>query len=193
MQRVESSWKLIDEVLWEHAHSVYKALRKPASDVSIRRLEKTLGTSLPADFRQSLSIHDGLSESGQPCLFDGKLLLSTKRIAEEWSMRCKVHGDDDPGGCPNTKDKRIKNDRWWRPGWIPFMDQDGDMLLIDLDPGPGGKRGQLFKFRNSGGRPRQVVASTFKAWLSAVADELTARNFKLSEYGDIWLHNLDLG
>ena len=172
MRRVESSWKLLEEVLWEHAHSVYKALCKPASDATIKRLEKILGKSLPADFRQSLRIHDGLSETDQPCLFDGKVLLSSKRIASEWKMRCKVHGDDDPGGCPDTKDRRIKNDRWWRPGWVPVMEQDGDMPLMDLDPGPGGKRGQIFRFRNNGGRPREVIAPTFKAWLSKVADEL---------------------
>jgi len=99
---------------------------------------------------------------------------------------------DDPGGCQLTKDKRIKGDRWWRPGWLPFTDANGDMLVIDTDPSPRGTSGQVFKFYNSGGRSLQVVAASFAEWLSSLADELEARRFRLDEYGGIWLENLHL-
>jgi len=192
MRRVDTSWKMIEAILWEHAHSVYRALRKPATGGQLAGLETVLGARLPTDIRRSLCIHDGMRPSGGPCFFDGMVLLPVNRIAKEWRMRCEIHGEDDPGGCPETTDKRIKNDRWWRAGWIPFMEENGNMLLIDLDPGSNGRAGQVFKFHNSPVRPRLVLARSFADWLGAVADCFTARQFRLSEYGDIWVDDLDL-
>jgi cell wall assembly regulator SMI1 len=192
MRRVDTSWKIIEGVLWEHTHSVYKALRRPAAEAKIVRLERTVQARLPADFRRSLLIHDGLRELGGLCLFNGLVLLSVKTIVGTWKMRCRVHETTDPGGCLLTMDRRIRNDHWWRPGWVPFLEANGDMVLIDLDPRAKGVVGQVFKFYNSPVRPRQVIADSFTEWLSRVADALAARSFRLSEYGDIWLDDLDL-
>lgn len=191
MRRVETSWELIEAVLYEHAHSVYKSLRRPAPDEGVDRLEALLGRRLPADFRRSLGVHDGQRGGRNVDLFDGYALLPISRILAEWRMRSEVHGDDDPGGCPLTTDRRIKNDRWWRPGWVPVLEENGNMVLLDLDPGPGGRVGQVVKFWNSGVSPRRVKAESFAAYWDQLADRLAARRFRLSEFGDIWLDDTE--
>lgn len=191
MRRVETSWGLIEGVLYEHAHSVYKSFRRPAPGERIGRLERALGRRLPADFRRSLGVHDGQRGGRDVDLFDCYALLPITRIAGEWRMRNWVHGDDDPGGCPLTTDPRIKNDRWWRPGWVPVLEENGNMVVLDLDPGPGGRVGQVVKFWNSGGSPRRVKADSFAAYWDALAEKLAARQFRVDEFGGIRLDDLD--
>ena len=63
----------------------------------------------------------------------------------------------------------------------------GDLLVLDLDPGPAGKRGQLFPWYNNGATAMRVVADSFPAWLDAVAEELAAGRFTLDDLGTIQL------
>ena len=58
MRKVATSWKVIEEVLWEHAHRAYEALRPPAAKGDVTELEDALGRKLPAGLRASLLIHD---------------------------------------------------------------------------------------------------------------------------------------
>jgi cell wall assembly regulator SMI1 len=67
------------------------------------------------------------------------------------------------------------------------MDADGDKLVLDLDPAPGGSVGQLFKWSNSGSLPLQVLAPSFGDWLAGLAEKLSKRRFSLDEFGGIWL------
>ena len=48
MRRLASSWDVIEGVLKENAHSAYKALKPPASETSIARLETLVSLKLPA-------------------------------------------------------------------------------------------------------------------------------------------------
>ena len=64
MCRVANSWKVIEAVLKEHAHLTYKALRCPASQRQIDRLQDKLETKLPGDLLASLEIHDGMNSAG---------------------------------------------------------------------------------------------------------------------------------
>jgi cell wall assembly regulator SMI1 len=77
-----ASWRVIEGVLWENAHSLYRALRKPATDAQVARLVKLLPVKLPRDFVQSLKTHDGLRDSylGQNRLFDYNALLPVSGI-----------------------------------------------------------------------------------------------------------------
>ena len=58
MAGVAASWRTIEGVLWENAHSLYRALRKPATDAQVARLAKLVPAKLPRDFVQSLKTHD---------------------------------------------------------------------------------------------------------------------------------------
>jgi molybdopterin molybdotransferase len=189
MTDVSSSWRLIEEVLRESANSVFRALHKPVSNTQLQLLESTLPAKLPSDFIQSLKIHDGLRNSYLRDIrfFDYWVLLPASAIVDEWKMMTDLQAECEFGGCLLKVTPRIKNDAHWRQGWIPFMDADGDKLVIDLDPGHNGKVGQVFKWSNSGSFPMTVLADSFGEWLAATAEKLSKRQFRLDKFGGIWL------
>jgi hypothetical protein len=67
------------------------------------------------------------------------------------------------------------------------MDADGDKLVLDLDPAPGGSVGQVFEWYNNGSTRLRVLALTFGGWLAGLAEALSKRRFGLDEFGGIWL------
>src|SRR5438105_2106025 len=91
MAGVTASWRLIEGVLWENAHSVYRALRRPVANAQLAHLVKLVPAKLPRDFVQSLHIHDGLRNSylGLVRLFDYNALLPVRAIISEYRMMCR--------------------------------------------------------------------------------------------------------
>src|SRR5262245_19195654 len=186
---VVQSWRTIESVLWENVHSIYRALRKPATDALVARLAKRIPAKLPRDFVQSLKVHAGLSHShlGQIRLFDYYALLPVSAILAEHKTLCALQSECEFGGNQLGSDPSIRNDAHWRPGWLPIMDADGDKLVIDLDPAPGGTAGQIFEWSNSGSIPLRVRAPSFGAWFAKLAVDFRDRRFRLDEHGAIWL------
>jgi hypothetical protein len=41
------------------------------------------------------------------------------------------------------------------------MDADGDKLVLDLDPAPGGTNGRVFEWSSTGGTFNPVLGSSF--------------------------------
>ena len=184
MRRVVTAWKVIEGVLKENAHSAYKALRPPARMADIRELEELIGTRLPQALVMSLRMHDGM-RSGVD-LVDYNTLLSAAEMAKRWLITMGNPWDDP--GRRLIDGKRIKGDLRWRQGWVPIaVDAGGNLLAVDLDPGPAGTRSQVFPWQNYGSPPPKVVAKSYAAWLDAVAEELLHRRFTLDEWGGIHL------
>src|SRR5262245_37856549 len=188
MSGVARSWRTIEDVLWENAHSVYVALRNPASDIRLARLTKAIPARLPRDFVQSLKVHDGLNNSylGLVRLFDYYALMPVSAIIAEYRTICELEAQDPIGGSQAGADAAIRNDARFRPGWVPFMDADGDKLVLDLDPAPGGRVGQVFEWSNTGSTPHRLLAPSFGEWLAGLAETLAQRRFRLDEFGGIW-------
>jgi cell wall assembly regulator SMI1 len=186
---VAASWRAIEEVLWENAHSVYRALGKPANVAQIARLAAVVPAKLPRDFVQSLRVHDGLRNSylGQVRLFDYNALLPVRAILSEYRMMCRHQAQFGGDGGQAGNDPGVRNDSRWRSGWVPVMDADGDKLVLDLDPAPGGSVGQVFSWSNTGSTRLRVLAPTFGDWLAGLAEVLSKRRFGLDEFGGIWL------
>lgn len=191
MRSIAASWRLIEDVLWENAHSVFRALRKPVSAAQLTRLEALLPTKLPRDFLQSLKIHDGLRDSyfGEVRFFNYWVLLPAAAIAKECRTMTSLQAAHPFGGCQLEVSERIQNDAHWRAGWVPFLDADGDKVLMDLDPGPKGTVGQIIKWSNSGSFPTRVLADSFGEWLEAFAAALSKREFRLDQFGGIELED----
>src|SRR3954466_14061651 len=55
-------------------------------------------------------------------------------------------------------------------GRLPVMDADGDKLVLDLDPAPGGTAGQVFAWSNTGSRPLRVLAPSYALWLAGLSE-----------------------
>jgi cell wall assembly regulator SMI1 len=189
MPSIAASWRTIEGVLWENAHSLYRALRKPATDAQLARLANLVPARLPRDFVQSLKIHDGLRDSylGLNRLFDYNALLPVSAIISEYRMICRHQAQFGGDGGQAGNDPGVRNDVRWRSGWVPIMDADGDKLVLDLDPAPDGSVGQVFAWSCTGSVRLEVLAPTFGEWLAGLAEALAKRRFGLDEFGGIWL------
>lgn len=189
MAGVVRSWRAIEAVLWENAHSVFRALRKPATDAQLARLAKLVPVKLPRDFVQSVKVHDGLKDShlGRVRLFDYYALLPLAAVVSEYKSMCGLQAECRFAGSQAGGDPAVRNDARWRPGWVPVMGADGDKLVLDLDPAPGGTAGQVFAWSNTGSRPLRVLAPSYALWLAGLAEKLEKRRFRLDEFGGIWL------
>jgi cell wall assembly regulator SMI1 len=173
---------VIEEVLREHSHSTYKALRSPASLASLGKLERLIGTKLPQSLASSLRIHDGMQEGSDLVTYYS--LLPVAKTIEWWRIEMEFPWDR-PG--PRFEDrKKIKGDLRWRPRWVPLaVDAGGNLLATDLDPGPAGTRSQVLAWHNSGSPAPKVIAASYSQWLDAIAEELSSRRFTVDEWGGI--------
>jgi cell wall assembly regulator SMI1 len=173
---VEASWARLRAILEQRAPALAQALSRPAGPKELARVSKQVGSPLPRDLAESLKIHNGMSRSYLDVnrLFNYEALLSTKTIASRYGTMKALHDANafPAGGCLITRTRKLKNDTWWRPGWIPITDSDGNGYWIDLDPPPRGTKGQVFYFYNASARPRRVVAESYAEWLEKVTAKL---------------------
>src|SRR5262249_46248996 len=124
MRRVATSWKVIEGVLKENAHSAYNALRPPASVANIRKLEELIGTRLPQALVSSLRIPDGMRAGVD--LVDYNSLLPVVEMGKRWRITMDNPWDD-PG--PRLIDgQRVKGDLRWRQRWVPIAVEAGGNL-----------------------------------------------------------------
>jgi cell wall assembly regulator SMI1 len=73
---------------------------------------------------------------------------------------------------------------WWSPLRVPLTNNGGgDPVMLDLDPGKGGIRGQVIKFSHEVG-PTNVLAPSWSEWLGVIADELAAGKYVYLENED---------
>ncbi|CAN5501790.1 hypothetical protein BH11PLA2_BH11PLA2_03570 [soil metagenome] len=90
MRRVTTTWRLIDIVLKEHAHSVFKSLRAPATTAAIAKLQKCVPVKLPTSFVESLAVHDGMADyrtARQRTFINFKTLLPVTGVIANLKMQ----------------------------------------------------------------------------------------------------------
>ncbi|PWI09385.1 SMI1/KNR4 family protein [Streptomyces sp. NWU339] len=125
---VTESWIRIETWLAGHAPRTFAALAPPAERSDVAATERTIGRSLPEPLTESLLRHDGTGYRDLLPPFWN--LLDAKGIAEDWSLRMRIHGDgldDAEEGDPDGE-----YGPWWHPLWVPFAaDGAGDYLVID--------------------------------------------------------------
>jgi cell wall assembly regulator SMI1 len=174
---VADGWKKIDAWLQANNPGLKKTLNNPASDKQIAELEKVVGVKLPADFTQSLRIHDGQMYSEGDLIppteegASGYFLMASGDIAEEWQNRKKLRDSGEFADKESGPDPGIK-DAWWHPGWIPFASNGGgDSLCLDLAPTKVGKAGQVITMNHESAR-RELLAPSFAEWLAALAEAI---------------------
>jgi cell wall assembly regulator SMI1 len=190
---VTESWMRIEAWLRDNAPAIRKSLRPAAKEGALEKLQAKLGMRLPADFAQSVRVHDGqkTDADGLFPLADAVLgalpsfrLLSLTEIAREWSMMKELH---DIGEFSNRRAKPSRGIRreWWDTGWLPIAeDGGGDYFCLDLAPGKGGTAGQVIVFfHDSEERPR--IAKSFAAWLEKLAKGVASGKYALDEEGGI--------
>jgi cell wall assembly regulator SMI1 len=127
-----------------------EALNPPATMKDIQVLEKKLPSPhrLPISYVEWLKMHNGAdSYRVKPVAnfeFGPWEPMSITEVIDAWET---LNGDlEDEPGYKGVGDKGVKS-VWWNPKWIPiFANPSGDYLVIDLDPAPGGKIGQIVHY-----------------------------------------------
>jgi len=167
-------WDKIEKKLAEIAPEILKDLNNGVTESDIEKLEKTIGTKLPNDFKDFYKLHNGQNNSAG--LIESEELLSFDRIIDEWSVWKGLLDKKsfEKSGVPfeSDADEGIKN-IWWNKFWIPFTyDGSGNHYCIDLDPDKGGKVGQVIRMWHDDSE-RTLIADSFKEFISGYADDLS--------------------
>lgn len=157
-------WRKLEAVL-AGSPSVLESLRPPISEGDLIALQQAVGKSLPEEWVQSARVHDG--QDGE-ALLDLWRLLPAQEVLDERSGMLHLMRAGEFQALETEHDRKVGGG-WWREGWLPVASNGcGDLLCIDLDPGPKGKSGQIIEFIHDDAL-RRVVAASFEKWLQRVA------------------------
>lgn len=158
-------------------------LNAPATEAAIDAAEARIGLPFPADLRKLWRRADGQRDIfGIPDPTPGRILcplfgqysfLSVQgalNVYQGWLDIWDGGGPDfDEAFNGEAHIQRRGNDpvhrEYWRPGWLPFSDDNGNACAVDLSPAPGGTVGQVIVI-GSDEDLRRVLAPSIAAFLT---------------------------
>lgn len=170
-------WRDIEKWLAKHAPDRLAELAAGAVDDDIARLAKLVGHELPADYAVSLRHHNGAAN------LSSYVYMGIDGVEARWGSRKPLENDKRAVYDP---DAGVIKPVWWNSHWLPFAeDSGGNLLCLDLDPGPKGKTGQVLTWEMSMG-PVAAGFGSFTDWLSSYRDGLAAGRFTVDDGGFIY-------
>ncbi len=173
-------WTQIENWLEENdVNQIYNSLNQGADIEDFENLEELINRTLPQDFKEFYSIHNGQSADADG-LIDTEELMSLERIAEEWQVWKDLADKAMFEESDVEADKGIK-ERWWHQGWIPISyDGSGNHFCLDLSPADGGKKGQIIRLWHDSPE-RELIAGSFTEWISNYVENLKNDKYVYSE------------
>lgn len=180
---MDSLWSAYDAWLETHFPEGARALNPGATEEELGQLESIIGASLPSDYRQWLAIHNGQVPDAPGVLCSDEF-LSTQRILDEWQCMMKLAETEVAGFVAQSTPPDCIQAVWWHRLWIPITaDGAGNLVCLDLAPGPRGTVGQVIDFDHETVH-RTVLAARFRDWVSAYVDDVVAGLYVYSDdYG----------
>lgn len=174
-------WQRIESWLAIHAPIILKGLLPGATKDTIYYTEEQMGIQLPDDVRASYAIHDG-QRGTAPSLMGEWDLLPLQAIVTQWSLLKELL---DAGTFTNADDVVVTvgpvRVNWWNAKWIPVMHNGaGDFYCLDMNPAPGGKKGQIITFWHMDTQ-RKKIAESFQELMNNFADDLYAEKYKVED------------
>jgi cell wall assembly regulator SMI1 len=169
---MNATWHRIEFWLQNHRHLNSARLRSGASPAQLACVEEVLDVCWPDDVKAAYRIHDGMDGSLE-ALFGAWQLLPLEAVQAAWQLQQKllVAGRFVNQVC--DADLRVQP-VWWHSQWVPLCaNLQGDLVCLDLHPGPGGAVGQMIRYWHARAE-RKVLADSFGAWLNAGAAALEA-------------------
>ena len=136
-------------------------------DAEITLLHNTLGLELPAEFIESLKVHNGcewINGFGE--------LLNVDGIIDQWQRYNEWQKTMDYGIGEKWKTRSLDGpvkEYWWGPKRIYVIDNSGDHVTLDLDPPEIGMYGQVLDHCHETG-PKNVIANGWYDFLADVPD-----------------------
>jgi cell wall assembly regulator SMI1 len=179
---IDETWARLERWLAEHAPKVYAGLLPGASEERLQRFEaavqQAIGKPLPPDYRACFARHDGRT------YLHSYQYMSVDAAEGIWRDNNQMVDDGTfAGRTPDDDSGDIFQPVWWHRGWLPFADDSaGNLICVDLAPGPKGVVGQmiLWEVRSGPGRTR---APSVAAWLTAYLAGLESGAYVVTEDG----------
>lgn len=177
---ISALWHQYETWLSAHFPEGLRGLAAGASEQELVNLQAALGTQLPSAFLEWARVHNGQADDAVG-LLDGNLQLSTDSIQEQWAAmhalleqgHFQQRGESDPPGAIGPV--------WWSPHWIPIAsDGSGNLVCIDMAPGPSGTQGQVIDFDHETVH-RTVLAPSFEAYVRDFVGDVLAGRYGYSE------------
>ena len=135
-----------------------------ASVQALIQLEQDLNMILPEDFKLWYLAHNGDAPEQQFYLLAGHDWLSVDEMREQWQALCAVYSADDLADEGFTDNDDGVRPVIWSRRWLPFAEDNGYYLLLDLDPAPTGTYGQILQLSGDGD-PVSIQAASIRQWL----------------------------
>ncbi len=167
------TWARIHALLKAHHPEIGAGLLPGARPDEVAETEDELSLTFPADFRDSLLVHNGSSEDAPSLLsiygfVDLETIVEIQRGVTQQAR--EMFGDDSP----------------WTPAFIPIansMETFVNLLFLDT------ATSRVYMFTEETGT-WHLWGETFGAWLTAIADDLEAGRLRWDEdQGVLWPHD----
>lgn len=164
---VEKLWKDIEEWYVNNNVEGHEQSSEGYSEADILAFEKILGASLPEDYKSSLKARQGAIE------VYAFTYLTLKDVIRKWKlMNSFVDREEFKTLEIIDPESDIIQKVWWHSGFIPFAaDSGGNLLCIDIKPGPKGIHGQIVHWDTVEG-PSPTKHKSFLAWLQTYKQDL---------------------
>lgn len=172
-KEIDGFWERLLELSHKHNPVLYKRISESgsASIEDLQAVEKNFDVELPIEFKESWMLYttpsydeyEGLSPSSSIKIGNGMIALM-----EDKSFAKKIKN--------NKYDSDIERIQpvHFDPKWIPFaQDGGGNMLCIDMNPGPNGNPGQVIQWELRGG------GAAFKVFSFPILLESAVRKLSL--------------
>jgi cell wall assembly regulator SMI1 len=152
----------LDRWLASHRPRYYASLLPGAERTAVEAFESQVGLSLPPTYRALLEWRNGQRPNCFEALQFNWGFLSLESVA----------------GAKHTLDDMLGSDfedpKWWRAGWVPFLDNGGgDLLCMDMTAEDGGVPGQLSQFWHDE-EDRSIEYPSIDRWLQVFVESLEA-------------------
>jgi cell wall assembly regulator SMI1/nucleoid DNA-binding protein len=158
------SWERIRR--WEAEHLPKVPKRPRGASARALAAARAAIPGLPEDYLARMAEQNGTDSP----VFEGWTVDRVDALPEQWrGLQSWLPEPGDPGRYDAVGPVRPV---YLHPRWIPFAwDGAGNHLCLDLAPAAGGAEGQVVEFVHDDGK-RQVLAPSFTAWLTGIADRL---------------------
>lgn len=171
---IPSIWRDINDLLRKKAPKRQKELQPGLPEGELEEIVKAFGRRLPKDYLVSIALHDGNASLNE------FTYLPLRSVLEIWEAMNESEAAGEFGERTiDAPEAKVVKPVWWHKGLIPFaQDGAGNLLCIDLDPGPKGSNGQITRFERNMG-PAPTEHRSFGGWLTAYRDAVRAGEFKI--------------
>ena len=148
--------KRLDTWLKTNRREYYDKLLPGALPQDFKRLESTIGVTMPESFKQLYRWRNGQPRTCFTAFQFNRSLMNLDAIITDWQV---IEG---------VKEE-FKDESWWNSKWIPFLDNGGgDHICIDMNDS---KPGRLITYWRDWD-DRSINYPSLEKWLEIFVDSL---------------------